>query len=122
MRTNMTWGRSILALAATFIVAGPGLVLAGGPIGNYTPKIIQILGPGTVAPAGSADYDAKVTFTDNSVSTFTGAEVGLSFSAVYGTISNGGAYTNTSGTRDAIGAQYTYNGVTVSGRRIIRIQ
>ena len=45
MRTANNWVRSALALATVLLVAGPGMVLAGGPGGTYTPKIIQILDP-----------------------------------------------------------------------------
>jgi len=116
MQTNNLF-RSVLALGAVLAVVGPGFVLAGEP--TYTPKIIQVLGPSSVPVSTGADYDAKVTFTNNSTVTFTGPPV--VFSAARGSITADGGYTApaTSG-RDAIKAVYTNNGVTVTGTRIIQ--
>lgn len=115
MRTNNLF-RSVLALGAVLAVAGPGLVLAGEA--SYTPRILQVLGPGSVPVNGSASYSAKVTFTDNSTQTFSGAPA--TFSAARGTMS-GNVYTApaTSG-RDSVRSTYTSNGVTVTGTRIIQ--
>lgn len=117
MRTNNLF-RSVLALGAVLAVAGPGLVLAGE--GSYTPRVIQVIGPSTVPTNGSADYDAKVIFTDNSSTIFTGSPV--VFAAARGAISSStGVYTApaTSG-RDSVRATYTNNGVTVTGARIVQ--
>jgi hypothetical protein len=116
MRTNNLF-RSVLALGAVLAVAGPGLVLAGE--GSYTPRVIQVLGPSTVPVNGSANYDAKVIYTDNTSQIFTGAPV--VFSAARGTIDADGNYTApaTSG-RDSVRATYTNNGVTVTGARIVQ--
>jgi hypothetical protein len=116
MRTNNLF-RSVLALGAVLAVAGPGLVLAGE--GSYTPRILQVIGPSTVPVNGTANYDAKVIFTDNSSQTFTGAPV--TFSAARGSIDADGNYTApaTSG-RDSVRATYTNNGVTVTGARIVQ--
>jgi len=118
MQTNNLF-RSVLALGAVLAVVGPGLVLAGEP--TYTPKIIQVLGPSSVPVSTGADYDAKVTFTNNSTVTFTSATSGLTWSAARGSITADGGYTApaTSG-RDSIRAVYTSNGVTVTGTRIIQ--
>jgi hypothetical protein len=118
MRTNNLF-RSVLALGAVLAVAGPGLVLAGEPA--YTPKILQVLGPSSVPVTTSANYDAKVTFTDNSTATFTGATTGLSWSAARGTIDADGNYTAPAGSgRDSVKGVYTNNGITVTGTRIIQ--
>jgi hypothetical protein len=116
MRTNNLF-RSVLALSAVLAVAGPGLVLAGDS--SYTPRILQVIGPSSVPVNGSADYDAKVTFTDNTTQTFTGPPA--TFSAARGSIDANGNYTApaTSG-RDSIRSTYTNNGVTVTGTRIIQ--
>jgi hypothetical protein len=117
MRTNNLF-RSVLALGAVLAVAGPGMVLAGnGP--TYTPRIIQVLGPSSVPVTTSADYDAKVFFTDGTDATFEGAPE-VTFTTVRGSISGDGLYTApaTAG-RDSIKASYTNNGVTVTGSSII---
>jgi hypothetical protein len=114
MRTNLF--RSILAVCAVLVVAGPGLVLAGGEPG-YTPKFLQILGPSNVPVGTTAEYSARVVFTDDSEATFTGDPV--TFSAVRGSFS-GNVYTapGTTG-RDRITGTYTNNGVTVTGTKFI---
>jgi len=117
---NANWVRSVLALGAVLVVAGPGVVLAGSP--GYTPKALQILGPGSVSKTGgTVDYNAKVTFTDNSTVTYTGTEA--TWSAVRGTISATGGYSAAAatGTADAITSTFTGNGVTITGRRVISL-
>lgn len=110
--------RSVLAIGAVIAVAGPGLVLADNPDPTYVPKIIQVLGPSSVAKNGSADYNARVYFTNNVVVDFDGTPV--VFSAARGSIDASGLYSapSTSG-RDSIKASYTNAGVTVNGSRII---
>lgn len=110
--------RSVLAIGAVLAVAGPGLVLANNPDPTYVPKIIQVLGPSSVAVNTSADYNARVYFTNNVVCDFDGAPV--AFSAARGGIDASGLYTapGTSG-RDRVTATYTNAGVTVTGSRII---
>jgi hypothetical protein len=110
--------RSVLALGAVLAVAGPGLVLAGeDPNASYTPKILQLIGPGSVPVSDSADYIARVTFTNDVVADYTGAPV--VFSAVRGSFS-GNTYTApaTSG-RDRLQGALTQNGVTVTGTKIV---
>jgi hypothetical protein len=116
MRTNMF--RSVLAFGAILAVAGPGLVLAGGdPNASYIPKILQLIGPSSVPVNQSADYIARVTFTNNVVADYTGAPV--VFSAVRGSFT-GNTYTApaTAG-RDRLQGVLTQNGVTVTGTKIV---
>jgi hypothetical protein len=116
MRTNMF--RSVLALCAVLAVAGPGLVLAGGdPNASYTPKVLQLIGPGSVNQSTSADYIARVTFTNGVVADYTGAPV--VFSASLGSFT-GNTYTAAgTGTRDRLQGVLTQNGVTVTGTKIV---
>jgi hypothetical protein len=109
--------RSVLALGAVLAVAGPGLVLADGPGPDYVPKILQLIGPSSVATSTSASYIARVTFTNNVVCDFTGAPV--VFSAARGGFS-GNTYTApaTSG-RDSLKGVYTNASVTVTGTKIV---
>jgi hypothetical protein len=116
MRTNMF--RSILAFGAILAVAGPGLVLAGGdPNASYIPKVLQLIGPGSVPTTTSADYIARVTFTNNVIADYTGAPV--VFSAARGGFT-GNTYTApaTAG-RDRLQGVLTQNGVTVTGTKIV---
>jgi hypothetical protein len=115
MRTNML--RSVLALGAVLAVAGPGLVLANNPDPTYVPRILQLLGPSSVPVNTSANYIARVTFTNGVVCDFTGAPV--VFSAVRGSFS-GNTYTApaTAG-RDRLQGVYTNAGVTVTGTKIV---
>jgi hypothetical protein len=113
--------RSVLAIGAVLAVAGPGIVLAGDPGTGYVPKVIQVIGPSSVAVNGTEDYDARVIFDNNSVVEFEGDPV--VFTAARGTITADGEYTApaTAG-RDRITATYSddASGVTVTGSRIIQ--
>ena len=109
--------RSVLAMSALLVVAGTGLVLANNPDPTYVPKIIQVLGPSSVAAGTSADYDARVIFTNNVVCDFEGAPV--VFTAARGSITADGEYTASTSGRDRVSATYTNAGVTVTGARII---
>lgn len=108
--------RSVLAVGAVLAIAGTGLVLADVDP-TYVPKIIQVLGPSSVAAGTSADYDARVIFTNNVVVDFEGAPV--VFTAARGSITADGEYTASTSGRDRVSATYTNAGVTVTGARII---
>lgn len=109
--------RSVLALGAVLAVAGPGMVLAGGPGPDYVPRVLQLLGPGSVPVTSSAAYTARVTFTNTAVIDFTGAPV--VFSAARGSFT-GNVYTApaTAG-RDSLKGVYTNASVTVTGTKIV---
>jgi hypothetical protein len=109
--------RSALAMGAVLAVAGPGMVLAGGPGPDYVPRILQLIGPSSVPTNSTAAYTARVTFTNNAVIEFTGAPV--VFSAARGSFS-GNVYTApaTSG-RDSLKGVYTNADVTVTGTKIV---
>jgi hypothetical protein len=110
--------RSVLAFVAILAVAGPGLVLAGGdPNASYIPKVLQLIGPASVPHSTSADYIARVTFTNGVVADYTGAPV--VFSASLGSFT-GNTYTAAAtGPRDRLQGVLTQNGVTVTGTKIV---
>jgi hypothetical protein len=117
MRTKNNYLRSILALGAVLVVAGPGLVLAGEGLPGYVPRSLQLIGPGSVPVTTSASYIARVTFTNNAVIEFTGAPV--VFSAARGSFS-GNVYTApaTAG-RDSLKGVITNESVTATGTKIV---
>jgi hypothetical protein len=109
--------RSVLAMCAVLAVAGPGMVLAGEGVPNYAPKILQLIGPSSVAVNGSATYTARVTFTNNQVVEFSGDPV--VFSAARGSFT-GNVYTAPSTTgRDSLRGTITNLGVTATGTKIV---
>ena len=121
-KTNDTsWGRMVLALMATLVIAGPGMVLAGGNGPNYVkPTIAVLIGPGSVPASGTASYSLKVTFSDGSVTTYTGAPA--TFDAVKGAFS-GNSYTAPSATgKDGVEGTLSQNGAFATGHKIISIQ
>jgi hypothetical protein len=120
--TSTSFGRILLALVAVLVVAGPGVVLAGGGNPSYAkPKFAQVVGNTIVAPSGTATYSLKVTFTDGTITTFTGAPA--VFSTVLGSIDSTGNYTAPSSTgRDRITGSYSQDGVTVTGNKTVFIQ
>jgi hypothetical protein len=120
MRTNKLF-RLVLALVAALAVGGPGLVLAGDGPPDYAPRVLQVIGPSSVA-TGSLDneYSARVTFTNGEVFTFTGAPVTATVTA--GSISDGFLYdAPTTAGRVAIRMSYSNQGVTVTGVRIVNV-
>jgi hypothetical protein len=110
----------VLALVATLVVAGPGMVLAGGNGPNYTkPTIAVLVGPGSVKTNGLATYSLKVTFSDGSSTTYTGAPA--TFDAVKGSFS-GNTYTAPSGPgKDGVEGTLSQNGAFATGHKIITI-
>lgn len=118
MRTH-TLFRSVLAVGAVLAVAGPGLLLAGVGPPNYAPKLLQVIGPASVPTGASANYIARVTFSNNTTFDFTGPPVECS--AARGTITDGFTYTApaTAG-RDSIRCTYSNMGSTVTGAKIVQ--
>ena len=116
-----SWGRMVLAFAAVLVVAGPGMVLAGGDGSQYNdPKLAVLLGPRTVAAGGTEPYSLKVTFTDGTEATYTGAPA--TFNAVKGSFS-GNTYSAPGDTgRDGLTGSFTGNGKTATGQKIISVQ
>jgi len=111
----------VLAFAAVLVVAGPGMVLAGGDGSQYNdPQLAVLLGPSTVAAGATADYSLKVTFTDGTEATYTGAPA--TFSAVKGSFS-GNTYTAPGDTgRDGLTGSFSGSTKTATGQKIIRVQ
>jgi hypothetical protein len=110
----------VLALVATLVVAGPGMVLAGGNGPNYVkPTIAVLIGPGSVPAGGTATYSLKVTFSDGSQTTYTGAPA--TFDAVKGSFT-GNTYTApTDQGKDGVEGTLSQNGGFATGHKIISI-
>lgn len=119
-----TWLRSVLGLGAVLLVAGPGMVLAVFDP-SYTPKSLVVLGPGTLAVGGTANYTAFVTFTNGQTATVTPAQ-GAVFSAANSRITvtptaGGASATGVTAGISGVQATFTQQGVQVGGIRFVRV-
>jgi len=105
---------------ATLVIAGPGMVMAGGSGPSYTkPTIAVLVGPSSVPANGTAAYSLKVTFTDGSQTTYTGAPA--TFDAVKGSFT-GNTYTAPGAAgKDGVEGTLSQNGGFATGHKIITI-
>ncbi len=122
-KTNsVSWVRMVLAFAAVLMVAGPGLVLAGGGTSAYAPKSSIIIGPGSVAHSGAASYVLRVTYTDGSVLDNPAGTVFPSPTPGGGTIDSAGSYVApATGIKDKISASYSNASVTTQASKFITL-
>jgi hypothetical protein len=110
----------VLAFAATLVVAGPGMVLAGGGGPSYgTPTGVVLVGPSAVATGSSSPYSLKVFFSDGSSSIFTSS---ASFSAIKGSFSGNTYQAPASPGKDGLRGTAVVSGATVIGTKLVTVQ
>jgi hypothetical protein len=125
---NSAWARMIVAFAAFFVIAGSGVVLAGGPGPTYpAPEFASIVGSGSLAKGASATYTMFVTFVDSTTANIASPNCTFSIAAYTttspGTISGGTYHAPATGAtgRVVIEGAFTSDNATVTATRAITI-
>ena len=113
--------RCMFATTAVLMVAGPGMVLAGGPTSLYAVSGSLNFPAGFQIKKGNQfQFVLTVTNSDGTTRQLT-SDPNLTWSATFGQISSSGLYTATTTGRDRVVATYNPGGATSTFTSTFRV-